>query len=139
MSACIIDYQTTRICSPAFDVLYLIVSSTTTVLRKDCFEQLLDIYYQTFEDTLSQSNLNSNDIYSKDMFQHDLQVVSPACLIVANTAMWLSSGLQQEGHVRSKIILRTDEEKMEAVRNYTNIIANIIDDLTNYGYLEIVS
>ncbi|CAH2095357.1 unnamed protein product [Euphydryas editha] len=138
VSACIIDYQTTRICSPAFDVLYLIVSSTTTVLRKDYFKQLLDIYYQSFEETLTQENLKPNDVYSRDMFQYDLQIVGPACLIVANTAIWLSSGLQQEGHVRSKIIPITDAEKIEAVRKYTNIITSIIDDLKNYGYLEIV-
>ncbi|XP_026497448.2 uncharacterized protein LOC113401667 [Vanessa tameamea] len=136
ISACIIDYQTTRICSPAFDVLYLIVSSTSTLLRKEHFGQLLDTYYQTFEQTLSQVNLNSNGIYTKDMFQYDLSIVGPACLIAANTSTWLSSGLQREGHVRSKIILNTEREMEEAVSKYTIIIKNIIDDLTNYGYLK---
>ncbi|XP_050354535.1 uncharacterized protein LOC126776254 [Nymphalis io] len=138
ISACIIDYQTTRLCSPAFDVLYLIVSSTSKFLREEHFGQLLDTYYQTLEQTLSQANLNPNAIYTKDMFLCDLTVVGPACLIVANTAIWLSNGLQQEGHVRSKIILNTEEDKKEAVSKYTMIIKNVIDDLTKYGYLKLV-
>lgn len=130
-----IDYQTARICSPAYDAMYLIISSTSTILRNRYFLEILDIYYRTFESALKEAGLNSEEIYSRPMFDYDLKVVSPACLITANTALWLSNGLQQEGHVRSKLVWNTEEEKEIAVNKYKEIVKAIIDDLSYYGYL----
>ncbi|XP_052744305.1 uncharacterized protein LOC112047363 isoform X2 [Bicyclus anynana] len=137
-SACIIDYQTTRIGSPAFDVLFLIITSTTSCLRKKHFKHLLDVYYETFQLTLKYANMNSEEIYSREMLDYDLGIVGPSCFIVANTAMWLASGLQEEGHVRSKIVLNTDAERTEAVIKYKNIISGIIDDLSDNNYIHSV-
>ncbi|XP_039759951.1 uncharacterized protein LOC120633699 [Pararge aegeria] len=137
-SACIIDYQTTRISSPAYDVLYLIMSSTCSSLRKKHFKHLLDVYYETFEQALNQANLNSKEIYSRAVLEDDLVIVGPTCLIMANTAIWLASGLQEEGHVKSKIVLSTDAEKSKAVAQYKNIISGIIDYLLDNNYLSTV-
>ncbi|CAK1545576.1 unnamed protein product [Leptosia nina] len=133
ISACIIDYQTTRISSPAYDVLYLIITSTSSQLRKQYYHQLLDIYFTTFKNILSEAQMPL-ELYSRSMFDEDLKTVAPACTIIANTAIWLSSGLQQEGHVRSKIVLETDKQWTEAVQTYKNRISSIVDDLTSYGY-----
>lgn len=95
----------------------------------------MDTYYQTLEETLLLCDVEPKKVYSKDMLLYDLKIVGPACLIVANTAIWLSSGLQQEGHVRSKIILTTEEEKQQAENKYREIVSGIIDDLSSYGYL----
>lgn len=119
-------------------MLYLIVSSTSAALRKEHFSRMVDVYYQTFEQILKYANLNPENIYSKEMLEHDLKIVGPACLIVANTAIWLASGLQEEGHVRSKIVLKTEEGKLMAVAKYKNIISSIIDDLSDKNYLNIV-
>ncbi|XP_034835821.1 uncharacterized protein [Maniola hyperantus] len=137
-SACMIDYQTTRICSPAFDVLYLIITSTTSSLRKEHFRYFLDTYHQTFEQTLEYANLNSEGIYSREMLEYDLKIVGPACLTVANTAIWLASGLQEEGHVKSKIVFNTEAEKSKAVTQYKDIISGIIKDLSDYKYLSLL-
>lgn len=134
ISACLIDYQTSRISSPAFDTLYLIISSTNRQLRENHFHSLLDLYYQMFEKILTESGLSAKNAYSREMFEKDLRIVWPACLIVANTALWLSSGLQEQGHVKSKHILKTQEEKDEAVIQYKMIIKAIIDDLSTFGY-----
>lgn len=135
MEACLIDYQSSRICSPAYDILYLITSSTDSDLRHHHVGMLLDTYYKTFENYLRTAGYDAANIYSRESFESDLKVVGPAVFIVANTALWLSNGLQQEGHVRSKQILSTDEEKSNAVRKYTSLIKSIIDDYTGYGYL----
>ncbi|XP_047034939.1 uncharacterized protein LOC124640984 [Helicoverpa zea] len=137
VSACVIDYQTTRICSPAFDTMYLIISSTNTELRNQHFHQLLDRYRSTFDETLKSFDLESEKVYSRQMFEKDLKVVSPACLVTANTALWLSNGLQEEGHVRSKVVWNTGDEKQKAVDRYKGIVKAMIDDLTSYSYLDL--
>lgn len=134
-SACVIDYQTTRVSSPAFDVLYLIITSTETVLRKDNYNKLINTYYNTLDETLQLGGLNTETVYSFDEFQFDLKAVAPTCLIVANTAMWLSNGLQLEGHVRSKQQWTTEEDRNKAVNKYKNIVQAIIDDFYKYGYM----
>ncbi|KOB67194.1 Uncharacterized protein OBRU01_20154, partial [Operophtera brumata] len=135
VSCCLIDYQTTRMSSPAFDTLYLIISSTHTNLRRKHYHQLLDIYYQTFHQTLKETGLNSQLLYSTQTFAKDLKIVAPACLITANTALWLSNGLQEEGHVRSKQVWLTAEDKEKAVDAYKAVVWSIIDDFYKYGYL----
>ncbi|XP_063537521.1 uncharacterized protein LOC134746875 [Cydia strobilella] len=137
VEACIIDYQTTRTCSLAYDVLYLITSSTDSTLRRQHFGQLLDTYYETFDNYIKTAGYGTEALYPRSSFDNDLKVVAPACLIVANTALWLSNGLQQEGHVRSKIILSTCEEMSTAVQKYTSVVKDIIDDFSMYGYLNV--
>lgn len=86
---------------------------------------------------LSEATLISDKVYSREMFNNDLKIVWPACLITANTALWLSSGLQQEGHVRSKLVWNTSEEMERAVNNYKNKIKSIINDFCSYGFLNL--
>ncbi|XP_038207494.1 uncharacterized protein LOC119829165 [Zerene cesonia] len=136
ISVCMIDYQTTRMSSPAFDILYLIITATTSHFRRQHFKQLLDTYFQTLEEILREANVSSIT-YSRQMFEEDLRIVGPACFCIANTAIWLSSGLQQEGHVRSKIILDTEQKRELATNQYKTRIKNIIDDLNTYGYLNV--
>lgn len=135
LEACIIDYQTTRISSPAFDALYLIISSTDTLLRSKNYYNLLDIYYESFRQSLEAFGLKPEVVYSREWLDNDLKVVAPACLITANTALWLSNGLQEEGHVRSKQVWTSPEEKAAAVDTYKWVVKGIIDDLYHYGYL----
>ncbi|CAG4959806.1 unnamed protein product [Colias eurytheme] len=135
ISVCMIDYQTTRMSSPAFDVLYLIITGSTSQFRSQHFKQLLDTYFQTLEEILLEANVPNG--YSRQLFEEDLKTVGPACFCIANTAIWLSSGLQQEGHVRSKIVLETEQDKETAVKVYKNRVKDIIDDLNSYGFLNV--
>ncbi|XP_052754017.1 uncharacterized protein LOC113520372 [Galleria mellonella] len=137
VAACLIDYQTVRMSSPAYDTLFFIITSTQSELRHKHYQELLDIYYQTFNKVLKEVGLDSHTLYSKKMLYDDLKIVAPACFIVANTALWLSNGLQQEGHVRSKNIWTTDEEKEMAVNKYKSVIKNILDDFVSYGYFSL--
>ncbi|XP_013186075.2 uncharacterized protein LOC106131508 isoform X1 [Amyelois transitella] len=135
ISACLIDYQTVRTISPAYDALYLIISSTNSELRHQHYGELLTVYYEMFATVLKEAGLNPDFLYSKDMFYSDLKTVGPACFIVANTALWLSNGLQKEGHVRSKTPWNTKEEEIDAVNSYKLAIVGIIEDFIKYGYL----
>lgn len=137
ISACLIDYQSARISCAAFDTLYLIISSTSTELRQNYYGQLLDTYYQTFDQMLRIGGLDAEQVYSRQMFDQDLKVVAPACVVTANCALWLSNGLQEEGHVRSKIVWSTQEEKEQALIKYRGIVKAIIDDCCKYGYMSL--
>lgn len=134
-----IDYQTARMCSPAFDVLYLIASSTDSKLRNEFFDMLLEIYFNTLINILSDAKVDHSKIYKRSQFENDLKIVAPACLIVTNTALWLSSGLQEEGHVRSKHVLHTESEKAVAVGKYKSVIKGIIDDFYVHRCLSFTS
>ncbi|KAL4702698.1 hypothetical protein ACJJTC_011563 [Scirpophaga incertulas] len=138
VSACLIDYQVTRMCSPAFDILYLITSSVDSDLRRIHFTDLLNIYYDKFSEILRNVGMKSSVVYPRQKFESDLKTVSPACFIIANTAFWLSNGLQQEGHVRSKLVLTTPEEKEAAANKYRKVIKDIIEDYVGYGYLNLI-
>lgn len=135
MSACIIDYQTARLSSPAFDFLFLIVTSSDTTLRKEHYQDFVDIYYDMFENVLLEAGYDAKEVYSRDDFQSDLKTVAKGCFIVANTALWLASGLQEEGHVRSKVVCKNDKERQQATDSYKHIISAIIDDFIIYGYV----
>ncbi|KAI5633397.1 ecdysteroid kinase domain-containing protein [Phthorimaea operculella] len=135
ISVCLIDYQTARVSSPAYDVLYLITSSTDAATRREHFSNFINIYYTQLDNNLTQAGLESHNVYSKESFRNDLKTVAPACAIVANTALWLASGCQQEGHVRSKRVLDTEEERKAAIESYRIIIKDIVDDFVSYGYI----
>lgn len=98
---------------------------------------MLDIYYRTFSHTLKQANSLAEEIYTRQQLDEDLKTVAPGCLVVANTAMWLACGLQQDGHVRSKVLLKAVQEKEKAIEKYKNIIKCIFDDFFSYGYIEV--
>lgn len=119
--------------SPAFDVLYLIASSANSQLRQEHFASLIQVYHSTLLEFFKDANIDN--VYNQRQLGKDLKVVGPACFIVANTALWLSSGLQQEGHVRSKKVLQTDSEIAIAGDNYKIIIKGILDDFISYGYM----
>lgn len=96
---------------------------------------MLQVYYDKFSIALNEANLEPSKLYPETSFHSDLRVVAPACFITANTALWLASGLQEDGHVRSMRIWNTQEEKAMAVENYKGLIKSLIDDFCTYGYL----
>lgn len=117
--------------------MFFLTTSTNTSLRgnpKGTFHKLLEIYYKKFSDVICASGLDSAKVYSRKMFDTDIKVVAPGSFIIANTALWLSSGLQQEGHVRSKQVFNSNLEKEEAASRYRQIIKDIINDYISYGY-----
>lgn len=116
-------------------MLYLIASSTDAELRKTYYQQMLDVYYDKFSGALKEAKLDPLKLYPRASFYSDLGVVGPACFIIANTAFWLASGLQEDGHVRSMRVWSTEEEKAMAVESYKCLIKALIDDFFTYGYL----
>lgn len=96
---------------------------------------MLQVYYNKFSSALKDANLEPQKVYPKPLFYLDLQHVGPACFIIANTALWLANGLQEDGHVRSKRVWNTEEEKTIAVESYKGLIKALIDDFYAYDYL----
>lgn len=84
---------------------------------------------------MQEANLVPEKLYPKSLFYLDLHHVAPACFIIANTALWLASGLQKEGHVKSNNVWNTEEEKATAIKRYMGLIKAIIDDFYTYDYL----
>lgn len=136
IQACLIDYQTARISSPAFDVLFLLMTSTTTQIRHN-LTQITEVYYENFNLMFRDAGLKT--VYSLEDFYHDLKVCAYASFVIANTAIWLSSGMQQEGHVRSKIICKTEDDVMQATTLYKNRITEVLDDFCKFGYFDLGS
>lgn len=96
---------------------------------------MLEVYYEKFSSALKEAKLDPKNFYPKQSFFSDLEAVGPACFIIANTALWLASGLQEDGHVRSVRVWNTEEEKAMAVESYKGLIKAIIDDFHIYGYI----
>ncbi|CAG9112928.1 unnamed protein product [Plutella xylostella] len=135
VSACLIDYQTSRMRSPAYDIIYLLITSSTQDLRRIHYQQLLDIFYDTFQKMLEEGGLSAQ-VYSREDLEYDLKVSAASCLIVTNTVMWISLGLQEEGGiVKPKKVLTSEREKEEAKEKFKGIVQGIIDDFKRLGYL----
>ncbi|GBP88121.1 Uncharacterized oxidoreductase dhs-27 [Eumeta japonica] len=133
VSSCLLDYQTARLSSPAFDFLYLITVSCDSTIRRQHMQELIKIYHGFLSDILLMSNSRVDHIYSLEDFQEDLKAVAPACLIVANTALWLFSGLVIEGHVRSKHPYKNEEEKLKAL-NSQRILVTFVRKGSTFGW-----
>lgn len=78
----------------------------------------------------------SAQVYSREDLEYDLKVSAASCLIVTNTVMWISLGLQEEGGiVKPKKVLTSEREKEEAKEKFKGIVQGIIDDFKRLGYL----
>lgn len=109
------------------------MTSTDSTVRSKC-DDLVNVYYTSFSTLFNNVNMNAKDVYSKEEFLNDLKICAPSAFIVANTAIWLSSGMQQEGHVRSRIVCNSEEDKIVAANTYKSRITSVLDDFFAIGY-----
>ncbi|XP_045538047.1 uncharacterized protein LOC123721930 [Papilio machaon] len=134
VSACILDFQTTRLLCPAQDVLIFILTSTETKVRRNCYEYFLSIYYECLQQTLLQHSLDPETTYSRSDFNRDLKTVAFYCFIASNLAFSLWLGLEEKALIQSKNICEEGNEKTSATLYYKQIMLDIVQDFVNFGY-----
>ncbi|XP_013166089.1 PREDICTED: uncharacterized protein LOC106116701 [Papilio xuthus] len=134
ISACMLDFQTTRLLCPAQDVLIFILTSAETKVRRKCYEFFLSTYYDCLQQTLSQHSLDPETTYSRSDFNRDLKTVAFYSFIASNLAFALWLGLEEKAIIQSKNICEEGTEKNSTTLYYKQIMLDIIQDFVNLGY-----
>ncbi|KAH9634888.1 hypothetical protein HF086_017187 [Spodoptera exigua] len=84
----LIDYQLSKISSPASDLLYMIFNCTDIESRRKNFHNWLDYYHSELDKSLSNHGLKASYVYSRELLDADLKRYGKlgfgSCLLVSS-------------------------------------------------------
>lgn len=103
------DWQLTRYCSPAFDLLYNIFSGTDKKLRDEHFDTLLETYYSMLSSTVRKLGSDPEKLFKFDDLHSELRRFGEFALLT--------------GPVLIKVRL-ADAENMQNIDDYTERVGN---------------
>lgn len=142
-SICILDWQITRYCPPVFDLLYMIFSSTDKSFRDQHYHTLIDTYYSTLSDTIRKLGSDPNQLYTFDQFQMQLRKFGDFTLLCAPIIISLRlakakvGSNQNDGIDDEPSAHITNEYNQQSQMQYDRMINELVEDLANYGYIQI--
>ncbi|VVD03610.1 unnamed protein product [Leptidea sinapis] len=129
IQACILDFQTSRLLSPAQDFLSFLLYSHFSPSRLQNFDHFLTVYLETFHLTLRDNNIDLLT-YTEEI-RHDFRVVAKDCVITSFMAFALWVGLEDDTLVKSKEANIKNDSNLQ----FTNLITHILDDLSALGFI----
>ncbi|XP_066998747.2 uncharacterized protein [Anabrus simplex] len=71
-----VDFQVTLLCSPVKDIIFFLFSSGSTRVKKDFYEHLIQLYYETFTSTLTKMGCDVN-VFSYEKFKEEVEEFAP--------------------------------------------------------------
>ncbi|GBP72868.1 hypothetical protein EVAR_48852_1 [Eumeta japonica] len=149
VEAVMLDYQLSRISSPAVDLHYLIFNCTDSETRNGRYSEWLDYYYDNFTKYIAFYDLKASDVYSRYNFNVDLQKYAKYSLALT---LMLASMLVRE----SEEALDFKEEGIDATemnvekqfenlgvsnmkeatfRRFKERVRGVVKDFISYGYI----
>ncbi|VVD03611.1 unnamed protein product [Leptidea sinapis] len=131
IQACMLDFQNSRLISPAQDFLSFLLYSHSSPSRHQNFDNFISVYLEQFNCILLENNTEVQTY--NDEFKHDLKIVAEDCVITSFMAFALWLGLEGETLIKRKYEL----DRSESITHFINIVNNILDDLSNLGYISI--
>lgn len=134
-----LDYQLTKVGSPAADVLYFIYSSTDGKLREEYYDELLETYYESLTGHLKALSTDVKDVYPRRVFYDQLRKSSPGCLAFVLMTLTLITRDETKTQNISEVIQEVDEKDSAPGSNSSELfkqrINDLIRDIVSYGYL----
>lgn len=137
-----LDYQLTRIASPAADFFYFVLNCVDYETRKKFFYEWLDFYYQSFKDFLAYFNLEAHEVYPREIFDEDLKTNVKASF---GMAVMLSNVLVREPEdvidfKELKTDISPEDFSVNGMRDvilerYNTRIEGIIKSCIEFGYI----
>jgi len=113
----ILDWKNAKIASATKDLAFLILSSTTDQLRKESLVSILQHYYSTFCDTLSQLNCDElNEKLSFDEFYTDYRVSTKGAFMQSVCVL-----IQEMQHIEYQLGQQELEGKREKLENTLSV------------------
>ncbi|KAH8246507.1 hypothetical protein KR038_006591 [Drosophila bunnanda] len=80
-ACCIVDFQLTKYCSPALDVLFLLYIVAPPEVREEIYEECLEYYHKSLESHLIRLGLSA-DIITREDFLKECRRMRLAALII---------------------------------------------------------
>lgn len=139
-----IDYQMSKVASPAADFFYLTLNCTDYETRMKHFQDWLDFYYDTLTYFLSKFDLKADYIYPHKQWEEDLKnnvklSIAISFIFVNMTVRgtedavdFIQDGGEALNDPSYMSILKTTDTVIE---NYRTKIEGIIRTCIDFGYL----
>lgn len=80
---CFLDFQAMRYSNPTTDIIYFLYLCTDSVFRSKYMQEVLLIYYKSFESFLKLFEIDPSTMYSLDSFLEDVKETMPFGLLIA--------------------------------------------------------
>lgn len=141
---CIIDWQVTRYCSPALDLLYYLFSATDKDTRDKEFKNLLKLYHSTLSTTVKRLGSDPEKVFPFDQLEREMKkhgkyavIMCPVLLqiMMANAADVqnmdeLSKDMDKNGKETITLVKAFDKETQDA---YNKRVKGLMTDIVKYG------
>lgn len=131
MSVCFLDWQVTRYCSPAFDLLNFIWAAADKTFRDKHYGDLLKAYYESLSATIQKLGSDPTELFTFNNLQSELKNYG-------RFAMFMGSILIQgrlAGAVDLKSVMCNNYEDNTREQLYKKLVNELFVDLVNYGYI----
>lgn len=142
----LIDWQFSRYCSPAMDLLYNIFSSTDKAFRDKHFTTLLKMYYTSLSEMVDRLGSDPTKLFTYNDLQHELRKFGEYVLLCA--PMIIRIKIARAGDIRDLVeyseaiendtsldLFKEFDEQTQLV--YSQLVNEVLVDLIDYGYLEL--
>ncbi|CAH2058378.1 unnamed protein product, partial [Iphiclides podalirius] len=96
---CFLDFQAMRYSSPATDIIYFLYLCTDSVFRSKYMEDVLHVYYDSFESFLKLFEIDSNTIYSRDLFLDDIKEIMPFGFLIALVELRIVTATNEDKNI----------------------------------------
>lgn len=144
----LIDYQISRVSSPAIELIYLIFNCTDREIRSKNFFDWLDYYHKVLDDSLANFGLKSAMIYPREKLDADLRrygkVGYGMSLLLANSLVRESSetlDMSEESQLimekmrQNNDILGLSQCREETVAKLKKRFNDLCASFIEYGYI----
>lgn len=83
----LLDFQLSRAVSPAIELLYFLSVSVSTELRKNSYNELLEIYYSRLSEMLFKFNLEPYEVLPRTVLESDMKKFGGYMVVVGAQAL----------------------------------------------------
>ncbi|KAL0818986.1 hypothetical protein ABMA28_008273 [Loxostege sticticalis] len=133
VQVCLLDYQLTHLMTPARDVLFLLINSIESSIRREHYQTFLSTYYKALKVSLKANGIDPSTVYSEEKFRDDIKLVFPMCFCVTifSFALWLGlENLISLVDTAGSVNVDTQKDNVEL---FIKIIGDIITDFRDFG------
>lgn len=130
---CFIDWQFLRFGSPVLDLVFFIFICTEKSLRDEYYETLLNIYYETLDETIRIAGSDASAIFTFNDFQDHLRKYGKFAILKAPILMhFMTSSSVDYFDIGKFPSDRTKYSKNDHI--FSNKITDTIKDILDLGY-----
>lgn len=138
---CFVDWQLSRLGSPALDLAYFLFVCTDGTLREQHYERLLKEYYASFKEFLEKFGLDGKKLFPFSMLQEHLKKFSVYALYMAILALYIilsendeapkAANQTETGNLMKELSLQYNLTNIET---YNSRIRSVVLDFIKYEY-----